>query len=422
MYGEVSDNIDIIPEIIVSRLPASTVQEAETMINKIISYERNPDIQNWENKILMSGASVDSVLHYENGSVLSDVEYRGDSIYNGYILPYWTGQRVRFYDTNTDFPQGGAYELNGDNLQTELQKGYNFIYMDTHGKYDCWELEKDSSNNPLYYGCTQANTLHNSGKSIIITSACYTNGFDQTTSLSKSFMRNPNGGILAYLGSSRSAWYAKNINYLGASNEINSTSLKNLFMSENHCLAEAHQQAKVQYVLTNPTYNHVYRWLHFSLNPLCDPEMPVYLSMPNLFSNVNIHLSNDTLYVSTGLSDCKITAMSISDNGQSLYEVHEDVSNAIISNFSIGDGICITKPGYIPYIADFSDIVYIQNESFERQKTIWANDVCIGSDVTTSKPNGPVAVENGATTIHGKNVIIKNDFEVKTGASFEIKR
>lgn len=62
MYGEVSDNIDIIPEIIVSRLPASTVQEAETMINKIISYERNPDIQNWENKILMSGASVDSVF------------------------------------------------------------------------------------------------------------------------------------------------------------------------------------------------------------------------------------------------------------------------------------------------------------------------------------------------------------------------
>ena len=33
----------------------------------------------------------------------------------------------------------------------------------------------------------------------------------------------------------------------------------------------------------------------------------------------------------------------------------------------------------------------------------------------------PVSIESGSTVIHSGNVTIKNDFEIKTGASFEIR-
>ena len=52
---------------------------------------------------------------------------------------------------------------------------------------------------------------------------------------------------------------------------------------------------------------------------------------------------------------------------------------------------------------------------------LMANEVQIGSDVTNTKPTGPVSIDNGSTVIHSSNVTIKNDFEVKTGAIFEIK-
>ena len=170
------------------------------------------------------------------------------------------------------------------------------------------------------------------------------------------------------------------------------------------------------------TYWDTYRWLHFSINPLCDPEMPVYLSTPKQFTDINLSLTNGILTINTGVDDCRITAISILDGGESLYEVYDSLSSVSISNFANGDAICVTKPGYIPYIASYSDLEYIQDESIEGQKVIWANEVHIGSDVTTAKPIGPVSIESGSTIIHSNDVTIKNDFEVKIGAQFEIKR
>ena len=50
-----------------------------------------------------------------------------------------------------------------------------------------------------------------------------------------------------------------------------------------------------------------------------------------------------------------------------------------------------------------------------------ATNIYIGSNVTNDRAQGPVVVENGKSTIRGKNgVTIENDFEVKLGATVEI--
>lgn len=63
-YGELKTNVDIAPDITVTRLPAVTASEAETMVNRIIAYEKNPNRDNWEDKILMSGSMISK--YYNN--------------------------------------------------------------------------------------------------------------------------------------------------------------------------------------------------------------------------------------------------------------------------------------------------------------------------------------------------------------------
>jgi hypothetical protein len=69
----------------------------------------------------------------------------------------------------------------------------------------------------------------------------------------------------------------------------------------------------------------------------------------------------------------------------------------------------------------YSDVDYIQNEIINENKHIWANNVLIGSDVTSDLKNGNVSIESGSTIIYGSNVTIQNDFEVKLGAKLCIK-
>ena len=112
--------------------------------------------------------------------------------------------------------------------------------------------------------------------------------------------------------------------------------------------------------------------------------------------------------------------MSTSDGGASYYQVHNLVSMAQFEQPTMDCSICVTKPGYVPYIMEYKDTIYIQNESLNGNNTFSARNVFIGRDVTTTKPQGPVEIESGSTIIKAKNVTIKNNFEVTFGAELNI--
>lgn len=70
----------------------------------------------------------------------------------------------------------------------------------------------------------------------------------------------------------------------------------------------------------------------------------------------------------------------------------------------------------------WGNTVYLQNESVNTDYEVFSNQTFAGSNVTTDKPNGPVEVNKGNTIINGTNGVTINDsFEVKNGASFEIR-
>ena len=416
--GEVEDIFDDSPDIVVSRISAETEDEAWNQVNRIIEYERNPNLNTWENKMLMCGVKMKRCWTI-NGRKTSDVELRGDSIFNEKILPFWNGARFRFYDTGTDHPLDSLYQVSSSNLTNQISLGYNIIHMDTHGSSFRWALEKDGD-----FTIVSARNVTNRGYSLVVTSSCHTNRFSHSTCLSESLMRNPNSGILGYWGCSTAGWYYPNKKDLGPSDLRNVAFYKYLFSDTEKHLGEVALKAKMDFIGCNMDTTEVNRWLHFGLNLLGDPEMPVFTATPLTFNNVSFSNNNGYLSINTNVDSCRICVMGKNNGTLEYYEVYNNASdmpildNPITMNYSI----CVTKPGYVPYVVYVLKDNFIQNDTITDNRIYISDPTSIGSDVTPQQENGPVAIEGGKTIIFNQSgIMIKNDFEVKEGAIFEIK-
>ncbi len=422
VYGEIYDNVDLAPEFILTRCSVSTLAEADIFVDRIIEYESSPKTDGWTKKMLSCG----NIIHYyaqKNNLLISDSQYQGEYVYENGVQPYWDGSFFELFDTYSDHPDGANYQVTGDHFQTEFEKGYTFIDEFSHGWVNKWGFLEDWT----LYKLDKASSLVNNGYSIITTTACYTNAFDKistdfpgeedyyTTCLSESFMRNPDSGILAYFGSSREGW-----NYI--SSYFDEKFYENLLSSNEKQFGRAAMLAKNAYISeTHLTYYDDYRWLIMSINPLGDPEMSVFTQIPQMFNNVSVSFSNGNLSVSTGISDCTICISSAADFGDSYYRMYINANGVSLSDMNDDCYLCITKQGYIPYIARVGNSVYLQNEDIVRNLSVFSMNTYVGSNVNSSMTQGPVTIHKGKVINKSTgSITIQNDFEVKSGTELEI--
>jgi len=417
IYGETTDGINMTPSIFVTRVPVRSSADVETFTSKLLTYEKTPAANGWNNNLLMAGTK----LWANYSSTQSDAEAKGDNLYETYIQPYWNGTRKKFYDTYTDFSGGSSYALNATNLQTQLGNGYTFFDMATHGSQTVWALESGS------YSSSSASNLNNSNFTLITTMACLTNAFDSSTNggtndpcLSEAFIRNANSGIIAYLGCSRYGWgYSGGTRTLGPSLQYEAQYYKNLFSSDiqNKNYGRVAAAAKAAMVNSSSSYNS-FRWVQFGLNPIGDPEMPIYTTTPTEFNNCTVQYGNGSVTVNTGVAGCTICVMSIDDSGQSYYDVRNNVGNATFTNIPSNVSICITKQNYIPKV--FESSIYIQNETVIGPKTYNAETIKVGTSVTSEKPTGPVVFYGGTVQLNAKHIIIEPETTINSNTEFNM--
>lgn len=426
LYGEFEDSISIVPTLNISRAPVLTVYGAQSFIDHIINYERNPDTTNWHNSILMSGTSLghkkNGVLYpvYDLSSGLSDTQIWSQMMYNCYInptdstLPSWNGELIRFYDTYTDVSGDDTYDFEVSNLKNELSKGYTFVDIMTHGSEISFKME---GNTPSFYS-ENVSSIKNTGYSIITTTACLTNAFDfegADRCLSFRFMNKRNCNILAYLGTSRENWHYRRLDILGSGSTFNGLTYRKLFENRYHRMGEATTAVKIDMrELASEDYD-TDRKVWMSLNLMGDPEMPVFLSRPQNFQNVYVQIVNDSIYIDAGTDGFDICF--INQNDSSDYYIARDIPSSVVS-FERLNGeydICITKPGYIPYFTT-CNCLYLQNNTLSGTNTFKSKKAMIGSNVTNKVDHGSVVINSGKTTINAKETTISKDFEVKKGA------
>lgn len=171
-YACVSGN-DLMPDVMIGRFPAKTLNELKIMADKTIQYEQNPLYGDWANNALVSSGTVES-LH-------TDLEYARDQ----YLLP--GGYNVKELSV-----------LDGDNsynMISELNKGQYILDYAGHGYIDKWEI----------FNAQDVQKLKNDRMlPAIFSLACSTAYFDNPNmdSLAEVFLKSKNGAI-AFFGGSR---------------------------------------------------------------------------------------------------------------------------------------------------------------------------------------------------------------------------
>lgn len=421
LIGEIADNIDMAPEIYISRVPIRNNLHINTFVKKTLEYEKNPPLTDYVERMLLSGDLLNSFfLNKSDSHVLSERMYRE------YINPYWSGTKKKFYDTGTDFPGNESYNVDTINFHEQLSNGYHFIHMLAHGDRNCFKMENIGSAE-TYYTYNNASRLLNSKKFILVTNGCETNAFDYPTPdpcFSESLFRNQNGGCVAYWGGSRSGFYTPRDSSISRSLAFCAEFYHVLFDSstyqETDNFAEVTSLAKINRIpfsLPNSRDQVYNRWIQFSQNAIGDPEMPIYTYNPSQFSNASVIQNGTSVTVSTGgVLGCRIALKSLDPNVPFLsYE--DNVSTHTFSNITMPFSITVTKHNYVPYV--YLTDVYIQD-------TIIENDLYIqGRNIYVGNPSlGNVQIRNSANVVFDaiENCFLENGFECELGSTIEIKK
>lgn len=419
IYGEVTDNVDISPTVALSRLPAGSCQEARIMIDKILGFERNPNISKWNSSILMCAAD-GGITYTNNSGGMSIHHYASEKMYTNFLAnSSWSGGKYRFYDSGTDNDADADYHVTGYNLKKELEKGYSFVNVNSHGSENEWELEGYST-----YNNFPASTQTNVSYSFINTEACHTNNLSDSIYLGKRLMINPQSGVVAYYGSSDKGFFDSSMSpFLGPSDYFSGLMLKLLMASDTVNIAEAVRFSKALLSAACSGGYSANRWVYYFLNTLGDPEMPVYNTIPNKFDNVHIKHYNGSFTVFPHEERIFHCLMSRLDQGNSFYEASNVICDSLeYTNLSGEYMLCLTNHNFIPYCTILGPTVYLQNEILDNNINVTSDYTYIGSNVTADRTEGPVSIENGFSVISSRyGVTINNNFEVKTGASLWIE-
>ena len=369
-YGETSDNVDLNAELFASRAPIRNANQATVFVNKTLNYIKNPPRNNFANKIYYTG---EKLWNY------GDAYGKTKNMHDNYIKPYWKPSGDKTYDWLLQSHSSNSMGLSGcttSNMTKMFNAGYGLMHMATHGNQTIWATESG------YFSSNSATALSNQNKQgIIVTIACITNAFDQDGTsvqgsfnqdpcLSEAFIRNPNGGGVGYIGSSRYGWgNGGSSTQHGVSFVINREFFKRLFSGANvgnGVPAARYKLASVAFsaratINSYAAYDGAHRWLVYTVNPIGDPELDILTDDPTDFDISGIpsvlQVGANNLDLSTGIANARVCLTNSDDVYVSgVADNSGDISLSV--NTTTVEKVTLTVTGHnkVPYIQELDVI------------------------------------------------------------------
>ena len=326
-FGVTGANVDMSPDVIVGRIPVRTAAQLNGYLNKVRTFEA--DLTKSRNSIILGGPYAwdtytgnnrpsDDVtgdghagFRASNHSTVSDSEMWLRRLYRDCIKPNWdnaepaSSRTINLacdYITSWDGSTCGDKPLSGSNLKSWLNNGYTHLMFSGHGAPQAWGMETSED-----YTTTQAAAQSNL-IAFVYTDACLTGAFDDDgygsagtitidygswdqytytaePCLGEGFIRNTNGGALAYMGCARYGWgepddgAASNESDGGPSTVYAYKFYKRLYeaaaVAANRTVGEAFAMSKADMISQCSSYGSE-RWIQFGLNYLGDPAIALY--------------------------------------------------------------------------------------------------------------------------------------------------
>ena len=253
VFGEVSDNVDLDPEIFVGRASVRTPEEVTTFVDKVLTYEKAPP-KELGKRCLWLGANLDERTFGKDvcTAIIKDAQ----------VPNYIENKILSTVDGN----------LNVETMKEAITEFVpNIMFVAAHGGDQV--IAFDGS----YVQAQDADELTNDFPFIYVAICCLTNKFD-TDCITENMMRNPNGGAVAAWACSRYGWYAKENAGYGASDVVTKDMFNLLYRSyleEPPSLGELIHRARRKFIERSQKDN-TFRWLTYGMNLLGCPEMPVW--------------------------------------------------------------------------------------------------------------------------------------------------
>ncbi len=266
-YGEgfqdafaTGDDADLLPEVYVGRAPVSTSGEAQTFVGKTLQYTRAP-AGGYENRWLLF-AEVLFPQPYSGGPIDLDGAQLAED-----VLPYTDlnpGLAVRRLYENYLAPQyrPGALPESRATVLPELNFGYGLALHVGHGFRNSMSVGDVSLVNSDASGLTNGNKLFN-----LYAIDCTSSAIDFPC-IGEAFIKNPNGGAVSVIGSTR-------FDFPTAGRAYQQEYFRLFFQDSVSAVGELQARQKLPFVAFS-FYDGVNRWTQMTLLELGDPELRMW--------------------------------------------------------------------------------------------------------------------------------------------------
>lgn len=251
LFGEMEDDVDFFPEVKVGRLPVSTVQGAAMVCEMTRKIEEDPEPGNWIKKFLLLA---NTAFTYGDSAAALDEEINQKFLAGSFF------DVIRLYDVDGS--------LSPSAVTSAMNQGVGLVDFFDHGAYYTWVGALQTSD--------VLNLLNGNKTFLAFAMACETAAFDyqQYTTISEAFFKNPNGGAIAYIGATRVAWAGYDcfdglhhrfwVNFL-------TEAIANMEARPKDALQAALIEMASTYAMSGPSRETVYQTIYFG-----DPALNLY--------------------------------------------------------------------------------------------------------------------------------------------------
>lgn len=435
-YACMDGQTDSLPDLARGRISVSNINDANTIIDKIINYERNPIIDNsfYSTGLHCAKFEKDPIPGYGEYELLKSVETsekirnylneKGKTINRVYTTNssnprYWS----RFFSGGEPIPEEltmDHFSWNGStqDIINRINEGSFYVIYGGHSNELQWQSP--------YFSITDISQLYNQNKlPVIFQISCLAGNFTNSfwgTCLAEAFLEKQGGGAVAAYGATGNTqaniddemtlamfdalWPQPGL-FSDTTQVIRYPEFSlGKILDIGHChVDEERDPVEAKY---NREIQHLFG----------DPSMRMYTMQPTPFTGVETSKSSN-IYTVRLLND----SARISFYDKSTGEVTSYTGNtATYNNMNDSVIVCISAPNKIPFIIsdNHADNIYIQNETITQTNTYQGNTIKVGSSVTDMKPTGPVVFNGEHITLTGNNVEIQGETTIQQGTVFEI--
>lgn len=260
-YGDYDS--DWICEVHIGRASVKSTDEIGTFMDKVFTYEKNPPLTDY---IQRAGFFGFDLLHHDSG----EGEGVKVAIDNLYIPSDW--------DVNTVYDRySGNHRID---VIGEIDSGHNLLNLDDHCAWDCLGVGEINHRYRLLRS-DMDNLANGTRQSIFYVTGCDPCAFDHDDCIGEHFVRNENGGGVAFIGNSRFGFYSGyDDDYYSA--RYDRYFFRSLFEQNHYRLGECFSDHKNDAYESDPYYEYLFQ----GLTLLGDPELPIWTENPKNFDSV----------------------------------------------------------------------------------------------------------------------------------------